>query len=127
VTLTDADVANVFVQSFVPGNTLSFVLSFTTNADPGGTPDEFVFSILDSTFTPIATSSGSSLSPFLVIDLDSAHPTVQTFGADFVPAPTIGEVSSVPEPSSAALLVIPLAGLAWASWRKIRMMPKSLR
>ena len=119
VTLTDADAASVFAQSFVSGNTLSFLLSFTTNVDAGGTPDEFIFSILDSTFTPIPTSSLSPLSPFLVIDLDSANPAVQTFGADSVPAPNIGDVASVPEPSSAVLMGIPLAALAWASWRRL--------
>lgn len=122
VTLTDADPAGVFVQGFTPGNTLSFLLSFTTNVDLGGTPDEFVFSILDSTFTPIPTGSASPLSPFLVIDLDSNNPAIQTFSADSVPAPSIADApSSVPEPSSAALMLIPLAGLAWTIRRKIRL------
>jgi hypothetical protein len=122
VTLTDADpVGGVFVQTFTPGNTLSFGLSFTTNVD-AGTPDEFVFSILDSAFTPIPTGSASPLSPFLVIDLDSNNPAIQTFSADSVPAPSIADAPSpVPEPSSAALMMIPLAGLAWAARRKIRL------
>ena len=119
VTLTDADVVSGFVQDFVPGDTLSFLLSFTTNVDVG-TPDEFIFSILDSSFNPIPTSSPSSLSPFLDIVLDSDNPAIQTFGADGIPAPTVADVASVPEPSSAVLLFIPLAGLAWAGRRKIR-------
>jgi hypothetical protein len=119
VTLTDADPAGVFVQTFTPGNSLSFLLSFTTNVDPGGTPDEFVFSILDSTFTPIPTSSSNPLSPFLEIDIDSDQPAIQTFGADSVPAPTVAD--AVPEPSSAALMILPLAGLAWCGLRKVRL------
>ena len=121
VTLTDADAASVFVQTFAPGSALSFLLSFTTNVD-AGTPDEFVFSILDNTFTPIPTSSSNPLSPFLVIDIDSDNPTIQTFNADAadIPAPIVVDpASAVPEPSSAALMMIPLAGLAWASRRKI--------
>jgi hypothetical protein len=120
VTLTDSDLANVFVQSFTSGNTLSFILSFTTNVDAGGTPDEFIFSILDNTFTPLATSSSSPLSPFLVIDIDSVSPAIQTFGADLVGAPDIGDVSAVPEPSSAVLMIIPLALMAWIARNKIR-------
>jgi hypothetical protein len=119
VTLTDADPAGVFVQGFVSGNTLSFLLSFTANVDPGGTQDEFIFSILDSSFNPIPTSSPSFLSPFLDIVLDSDNPAIQTFGADGIPAPTVADAASVPEPSS-ALMMIPLAGLAWAARRKLR-------
>ena len=119
VTLTDADAASVFVQTFVPGNTLSFLLSYTANVDSGGIPDEFIFSILDGTFTPIPTSSSSFLSPFLMIDLDSANPTIQKFSSDVVPAPVVGNPASpVPEPSSAALMLLPLAGLACAAFRR---------
>jgi len=121
VTLTDGNDPSIFVQTFVPGNTLSFLLSFTANVDPGGIPDEFIFSILDGTFTPIPTNSSSFLSPFLMIDLDSANPTIQTFSSDVVPAPVVGDpVSPVPEPSSAALMLLPLTGLACAAYRKIR-------
>ncbi|MBZ5673919.1 MAG: NF038129 family PEP-CTERM protein [Acidobacteriia bacterium] len=119
VTLTDADVANVFVQDFVAGDTLSFLLSFTTNVD-AGTPDEFIFSILDSSLNPLPTSSASPLSPFLAIDLDSANPAILTFDGIGVPAPTVADApSAVPEPSSAALLIIPLVAFVWAGRRKI--------
>jgi hypothetical protein len=122
VTLTDANPAGVFVQTFVPGSTLSFDLTFTTNIDPGGTADEFVFSILDGGLNPILTSSSNPLSPFLVIDVDSDNPAIQTFDADGFPAPTVADApSAVPEPSSAALMILPLAGLGWAGWRKVRL------
>jgi len=121
VTLTDADPAGIFVQGFVPGNTFSFLLSFTGNVDAGGNPDEFIFSILDSTFTPIPTSSSNFLSPFLIVDFDSANPTIQTFFADSLPAPSVADAAPVPEPSPAVLLTLPLAGLVWAARRKIRL------
>src|SRR5579872_5074969 len=47
VTLTDSAFLTEFVQGFIPGNTLSFEVSLTANADSGGTPDEFSFAILD--------------------------------------------------------------------------------
>jgi len=120
VTLTDSDFANIFVQSFVPGDTLSFLLSFTTNVDAGSPADEFIFSILDGSFSPIPTNSASPLFPFLAIDLDSASPAILTFSSPFVAAPAVGNPAgaAVPEPSSAVLILLPLAGLAWKARRK---------
>jgi hypothetical protein len=127
VTLTDSGLANIFIQPYIAGATLQFRLTLTTNVDGGGTPDEFIFSILDNTLTPIPSASASPLGPFLVVDLDSANPSVTTFGGDptslygFIAAPqvTVGSpVSSVPEPTSAALCVIPLICLAWILKRR---------
>jgi hypothetical protein len=117
VVITDASPDNIFVQSFVPGNTLSFLLEMTTNVDAGGTPDEFIMSILDNTFTPIPTLSNSPANPFLQIDIDSSNPTVQTFSSDSTQAPAGGGdpisiaaplVTAVPEPSSAPLVAMTL-------------------
>jgi len=87
--MTDATPDNIFVQSFVPGGILSFVLDMTTNLD-GSTPDEFIMSILDNTFAPVPTMAASALSPFLVIDIDSSNPTVRTFASDATRSPAGG-------------------------------------
>lgn len=116
VTLTDASVDNVFIESVIFGSTLSFELSLTTNVDPV-TPDEFIFSILDNTLSPLPTTSISPLSPLLAIEIDSDTPTFTTFasdpnqnpvagGGDFFAAPMVSETSAVPEPSSAGLFAI---------------------
>jgi len=128
VVMTDAAPDSIFVQSFVPGNTLSFVLDMTTNVDAGPTPDEFIMSILDNTFTPIPTTAGSPLNPFLVIDIDSSNPTVQTFSSDPTQLPaggggpiSIGQpsVSAVtPEPSYYGVLAVCIAGLLFAAGRR---------
>ena len=112
VVMTDATPASVFIQSFDPGTTLSFLLQVTTNVD-AGTPDEFIMSILNKTFTPIPTTAASPLSPFLQIDIDSSNPTVQTFQSDAV---GVGQplVSAVPEPS-AVLSTLTMLCLVWAT------------
>lgn len=125
VTFTDATPTNLFLQGFTPGSSLSFSIDMTTNVDPGGIPDEFILSLLDSTLSPIPTTSSSPLFPLLVIDIDSANPSVQTFGVDgtqqpaaggFVnfgaPAVTPAQPSSVPEPASILLGATVLVGLA---------------
>jgi hypothetical protein len=129
VVMTDAAPDNIFVQSFVPGNTLSFLLNMTTNVDAGPTPDEFIMSILDNTFTPIPTTAGSPLSPFLQIDIDSSNPTVETFSSDPTQPPaggggpiSIGQptVSTVPEPSGAVFYALPVLYFVWATRRRAR-------
>jgi hypothetical protein len=82
-------------------------------------------SLLDSTLSPILTTSSSPLCPLLVIDVDSANPSVQTFGVDVYQPPTAGgfinfgapavtpaQPSSVPEPTSILLGATVLVGLA---------------
>src|SRR6266852_3980540 len=58
VILTDSAFPNFFAQSFTPGSTISFLLDLTINIDDGDIPDEFTFSILDRTLTPIPTMAG---------------------------------------------------------------------
>jgi hypothetical protein len=124
VVMTDATPDNIFAQSFVPGNTLSFLLDVTTNVDAGSTPDEFIMSILDNTFTPIPTTAASPLSPFLVIDIDSSTPTVSTYSTDTnldlnaggppinIAAPQVTlATTDTPEPSTALIICAPLVSL----------------
>jgi hypothetical protein len=119
--MTDASPDSVFVQSFVPGNTLGFHLEITTNVDDGGIPDAFIMSILDNTFRPIPTTALSPLSPFLEIDIDSSNPTVTTYASDTGRSPVGGGgpidlgtptvQSAVPEPGTLILLGTALLGL----------------
>jgi hypothetical protein len=124
VALTDAQFDNIFFQGFTPGTILQFDLSLTTNVDPGGIPDEFIMSILDSSFSPLPTTSFSPLLPFLVIDIDSSNPTVQTFGSDpnqqpaaggfpppFLPAPVVTSIS--PNPGSTSISPVPEPSTGW--------------
>jgi hypothetical protein len=128
VVMTDATSISSFLQPFVAGNTLSFLLDITTNVDSGGMPDEFIMSILDNTFTPVPTTASSALSPFLVVDIDSAKPTVQTFGSDPTQIPADGgpismnapTISTVPEPASAVLGTLPILYLVWARRRRAK-------
>lgn len=128
VTMIDSSFFNQFIQGFNPGATLSLQLALTTNVDAGGTPDEFSLSIVDSSGFEIPTFGPANA--LLIIDIDSATPTVSTFSTDTsqspnaggppinIGAPQIGPVvSSVPEPSSLSLLAIGLAAVVVAAGR----------
>jgi hypothetical protein len=121
VLLTDLSVFNVFTQTFLPGSALSFTVNFTNNID-SGSPDEFIFAILDNTQTPIPTTGGIAL---LEIDFDSASPTVQTFAGDPTqymgtgePGIALPDPVLTPEPSTFGLGAFSLAALAGALWRR---------
>jgi hypothetical protein len=104
ITLTDAMFPTFFIQGFNPGGSLQFQLSLTTDVDPGGTPDAFIFVILDSTLTPLPTTAGPFFDAFAQIVIDGPNPTVTAFASDTLRssidlgAPSIQ--SAVPEPSS---------------------------
>ena len=80
ITLIDSSFLNALAQSFNPGNSLSFRIQVSTNLDAGGTPDEFSFSILDSSGAQIPTNG--FVDAFLLLDIDSSNPTLQTFSSD---------------------------------------------
>jgi hypothetical protein len=80
LTLTDTSFFSQYIQSFTPGSTLSFTLSVTNNVDAGGVPDEFSFAILDKTAHEIpSTGLGDAL---VLVDINSAHPTLLSFPSD---------------------------------------------
>lgn len=114
VSLTDSSFFNEFIQGFAPGSSLSFQISLTTNPDPGGTPDEFSFSILDNTSVEIPTLDVTDT--LILIDITSSNPTVNTFATDpnsfprgggnpiVISAPDVAEVETVPEPATILLM-----------------------
>jgi len=116
ILLADSSFFNSFVQGFTPGSALSFLLQFTNNVDPGGTPDEFSFAILDSSGFEIPTLNFANA--LMIIDIDSASPVVQTFGTDPSATPFGGGgpidmgPPTIPEPNSGILLSSALALLA---------------
>src|SRR5262252_5787425 len=57
VTITDKLYINSFIQPFTPGSTLSFTVLRTGLVDPGKTPDQFSFAILDKTGAELPTRS----------------------------------------------------------------------
>ena len=137
VVLTDTGFDNIFFQGFTPGTILQFDLSVTTNVDPGGIPDELIMSILDSSFSPLPTTSSSPLFPLLVVDIDSPNPSVQTFGSDpsqepaaggfdFFSAPVVTPESLTPEPSTGFICGISLACLIAVRTRYGRRLAKSV-
>jgi len=118
VSFVDNEFFNQFIQPFTPGDLLTFRVSLSTNVDAGGTPDEFSFAILDSSFTEIPTLGG--FDSLLVLDVDSANPTPQVFASDTsrftagggpiaLSAPVIGADNAVPEPSDIGFCLIVMA------------------
>jgi hypothetical protein len=127
VTLVDTSFLNYFIQPFTPGATLGFTMSTTNQLDSGGIPDGFGFSIGDKTGQAIPTLSFSDV--FVEIDMDSAHPLVQTFGSDTSRLPAGGggpiaigapTLAAVPEPSSLALTCGVFGFIVACSWRRRR-------
>jgi hypothetical protein len=129
IAMTDSSFFNEFIQSFSAGSTLSFRLSLTTNLDAGGTPDEFSFSILDSSGVEIPTLDFSNA--LIVADIDSASPSVLAFSTDprqnpngggppiSIAAPEMTVVSaSTPEPSTIVLLGSGFLGLGLGTVRR---------
>jgi hypothetical protein len=103
VTLTDSAFFNDFVQEFTPGSLLAFILTTTTNVDPGGIPDTFAFSILDGTGLPIPTLDPTGADSFLSVTFDDpGSPAFETFPADPNSGLGLGQpsVQAIPEPSS---------------------------
>src|SRR5579872_1052500 len=113
IVLKDSSFFNALLQGFTPGNSLSFQVDLTTNVDPGLTPDAFAFSLLDGGGLSIPTLDPGGSDALLVVNLDSAQPSVLTFASDparltssgiavSLTAPVIGKAagSSVPEPGT---------------------------
>lgn len=112
VTLADTNGSffNEFTEGFTPGTVLSYLVTTTTNF-AGGTPDSFVFWLLDAaTGLPVPTLDPLGTDALLAMTLGGSPPTVETFGADTtrtsleLPAPHVAPVSAVPEPGTLVLI-----------------------
>jgi hypothetical protein len=134
IALTDSAFLNDFQQQFAPGSVFGFTVDLTTNVDPAGTPDEFSFSILDSTGFAIPTTAPNGTEVFLVTDITGPAPAInlyptdpsQQINATGAPPPAIAP-ELVPEPAELRLACIALGLLAASSafprarWRLSRV------
>jgi hypothetical protein len=120
VSITDSAFLNEFSQPLNPGSKLSFRVELTTNVDAGPAPDAFSFSILNNNGAEIPTTGvGSAL---LLVNIDSTHPRVETFGTTANSAISLSapQVTVVPETSNLLLVgftAVSLMGFKWL-WRK---------
>lgn len=118
VTITDTSFLNIFTQGFTAGAVLGFRLTLSTNVS-GFVPDQFSMAILDSTGFEIPTMALYSFGTdaFIIIDIDSATPALNTFSSDLSRAPNAGGPpinipDPIPEPSTTWLTVGALAAAA---------------
>lgn len=125
IVLAEDGFFNQFIQEFMPGNTLSFDVDLSTSIDLGPQPDQFTFAILDCTGVEIPTTGPGD--PLLAVDIDSATPTVRTFGGDASRSPGCGgppipleTPTVVPAPAAFGLLGIGFISLLGYSKRRPR-------
>ncbi len=112
VLLSDNLFLNEFVQGFTAGNMLNFTINLTNNFI-GGTPDSFIFLLLDSGGSPIPTQDPFGTNAFLSIDIVQDLPVIQTYSTVPNSGFNLGPptVTSVSEPISLWLLITGLIGL----------------
>ena len=99
---------NEFSQFFTAGDSLSFKLDLTTNAQSPASPDEFAFDLIDNTDGQIPTTDPSGSGALAVIDITGSNlqPQIYTTDGDGVSiTPQIAaQGSPAREPTSQALL-----------------------
>jgi hypothetical protein len=117
IEITDSSFFNDIQFTFVPGPTLTFNLTTTSNAD-AGTPDEFVLALLDSGLNDIPTTNPSDGIALVEYNFPTTDPDAAakltlsgtTTNSDGVTIPRPTKVASTPEPSGVfwLLLTIPI-------------------
>ncbi len=129
VTLVDSAPLTDFNQTFTPGDILTFRVVLTTAANAPA-PDNFSFSILDSSGFALPTTDPSSADTLLSTDITGPSPFINTYASDpgrafpggeagFLIGPPVVTLQGVPEPASATMLVLGLsAATAWARRRR---------
>jgi len=117
ITMTDSSFFNEAQVPYTPGTTLSFEVSYTTNADDPA-PDSFTFAILDGNDDEIPTNNPNFNDSFLEIDLPaSTSSTIVTSSGSSdrsLPAPLVLPVAPgavTPEPTTFLLVGLSAAPL----------------
>jgi hypothetical protein len=124
LTLTNSNnINNEFAAAFSAGVTqISFFVDQTVNPEtgPSPAPDQFNVFIDDNTgsFIPTNDPSGNSLLATSTIIEGESMGDVQTFSSASPDGGVATTVSSVPEPGSAAMLLIGAVGLVWRRNRR---------
>lgn len=121
IVLNDSDFSSLFLQQFMPGTTLSFLMT-TTNNFAGGAPDAFAMAVCDAALDA-CYSDDQGTGAMLVLNLTGTALSPLSFtlnGASNqnLPAPIVSSPSAnVPEPASLRLLAIGLALLSLLALR----------
>ncbi|MCC6368266.1 MAG: NF038129 family PEP-CTERM protein [Bryobacterales bacterium] len=115
-TLNDTQFFNEVLQAFHPGSFVTFEVSLTTAVDPGGTPDQLSFAILDSSLLELPTNGVAN--ELFSITLDGSPPSVATYstasGSPYAIAAPSVQQTDIPEPGTGALLAAALGAFLLA-------------
>lgn len=95
VTITNNSVLSLFVQTFTPGDELSFRVSLTAGQGQRSSPTRLTFFIVDSSGTPLPTLAPAG-DFFIGIDLTSEDPSPDVYGSDLSRPPFTGNAISIP-------------------------------
>jgi hypothetical protein len=109
-TMVSDQFTNEFAGFFTAGSQVSFLLNLTTNLAPGApAPDLFAIYIVDPTGNLVGSSDPSGFDSLLLINIDSANPSVNSYSS-IVSASPVGTMAT-PEPATLLLLTAGLLGL----------------